>query len=1043
MLQIKLLGECSLVWDGQPIAGLGSDRLQALVAYLALHHHAPQARQRVAFQLWPDSTDTQARANLRKELSYLRRALPDPDAVLWVDTKMLQWRLGPECWLDVVAFESLIKAAEQATDGESRRSHLEQALELYRDDLLPLCDQEWIGPERERLRHMQGRALGLLIDQLEHQRDYRAAIAQGQRLLRLDPLNEATYGLLMRLYGLSGDRANALQLYHRCMTVLRDELGIDPGPAMRQLYERLLADDAVVEAEPRVEPLVETSPARRMMSPMPGRASLTPLVGRDREWATVQQWIATAPTDRPLLVLVGEPGIGKTRLLQEVQDTMQGDAQTVVLWGRGFEAEIVRPYGVWMDALRSLMAQTAQPLPPELGVLLPELGASGETPVDRSRLFDGVVQWLAQLAIAPQSVVIILDDVQWIDEASSALLHYALRLLNGLPVWMACTARAKELEENAAVMHVLQALRRERRLHTLTLAPLAADQTAELVRQVHPGVMGTDGPPLTDRIVVESGGNPLFALELARALAYGEPSHADNLDLLICDRLQRLDDAARELIPWAAALGQRFKPTLVAQVADYPLAKLLLAVEHLEREAIIRASATDRDEMSYDFAHDIVRQVAYRQLSEPRRRLVHLQIAHQLQSLAATQPDLVADVAHHAALGGDRALAASAALAAAERSLKVFAYAEAAELAQRGIQHCQGLDDRSRIRLHLGLLRVLVIAGVTGDRIAPLEGEVQQLMTQARTLGLAEDEATGYEVLLILHFDHENVVGLQQSSLRAVEASRAASPATTARMLAYGGSCLAEIGRDMARAEALLLEAQSLAARVGLQLTDIPCGLGCVYRYKGDYAEARRLLQQAWHMTQAEQDHWRECSALGYLAMTELEDGHPAAALPYCDEMARVAASMKGEGSEGAIATALAALAHYCLDAATEAAELEQAIATLHQLDTKRMLAYVLLGAAQVDLTGDRPQLAHERAERALQAAQTVNQLSDVALAQAVLIQSTVAMGQCTATLDSGLDALRQAVTPSDHRQPLSWRSRTVIEQVLQRVQPLPSSRRC
>jgi tetratricopeptide (TPR) repeat protein len=249
-------------------------------------------------------------------------------------------------------------------------------------------------------------------------------------------------------------------------------------------------------------------------------------------------------------------------------------------------------------------------------------------------------------------------------------------------------------------------------------------------------------------------------------------------------------------------------------------------------------------------------------------------------------------------------------------------------------------------------------------------------------------------------------------------------------MLAYSGSCFAEIGRDMTRAEALLLEAQSLAARVGLELFDIFSGLGCVRRHQGHYDEARSLLQRAWRLTRAEQDHWRECTYLGYLAMLELEVDEPRAALPYCREMATVAARMKGESSEGAFAAALEALANYQLGCPQASAALEEAIATLQRIDAKRMLSYVLIGAAEIDLRGDRVALARDRAVLALTAAELVNHPSEIALAGALLVRATLALGdrdQAAAHVQTLHDKL--------DRYSLSVRACTAVDDVIQKIE--------
>lgn len=1048
-LDIKLLGCFALAYGDATIAELCSGRSQALLAYLVLHRQIAQPRQRIAFSLWPESTDEQARANLRKELSRLRHALPNPDEFLRVDTKTLQWLPNGNFTLDVAGFETTVQAAEQARDRHTARDRLEQAIALYQGDLLPDLVDEWVLPERERLQQMYMRALERLVNLTEAQRDYRSALTHAQQILRVDPLNEAAYVNLMRLYGLQGDRAKALQVYHQCMTVLREELGVDPSVATRKLYEQIL-----IEEDTPKQVGVTSHSSLSVPSPLlPSRSlALSPLIGRESEWAYMQEWAGAilhgksstnssstfAGAVSQVLLLLGESGIGKTRLLEELQILAQQES-TQVVWGQSFAAETMRPYGIWIDALRAaVLAGAAEPiasnvdLPAELGFLLPELGQPSPAPPDLSHLFDAVVRLLMQWADRVP-LFIVLDDIQWIDEASSALLHYAMRLLRSAPVLFVLAARAGELVDNAAMTRVVQSLRREQRLQAMELMPLDRDRTAALMRSINAkslGLSAIDTSELSlavvDRVFVDSGGNPLFALEIARSLVQNPTTHTNTVEALIQDRLHQLDESTREVLPWAAALGRSFKPSTVAHVADYPMTKLLAAIEQLEQQGIIRPAQSVEDEMGYDFAHDIVRRAVYQQLSEPRRQLLHHQIAHKLDLQAASDNSLASNIVHHAILGGDRVLAVSAALAAAERGLKLFAYTEALELAQQGIQACQFLDPQSRILFHARLLRVCAFAGVSGDLATNAENEVHRLIDEARNLGVHEAESILLGTLLRLNFDRSNFTAVHQHSLEVVEASRFNSPVTSAQMLSYSGSCLAEIGRDMTRAEALLLEAQSQAARVGLELCDVYSGLGVVHRHYGRYAEARSLLQQSLRLVRAEQDHWRECTNLSYLAMTELEAGDPLAALPYCDRILLVADKIKGEGSEAAVANALAALVRYWLQYPKAEEELTQAIATLQQVDAKRILAYVLSGAAEVDLGSDRPELAVERARTALQNAQIVNHPSEIALSWAILVQGLLALGEYKQAATQW-EELRQKVNDRD----LSFLTLTAIDRLI------------
>ena len=765
------------------------------------------------FHLWPASADAHARANLRRELSSLRHALPNADQYIWSDAKTLQWSPNASFTLDVAEFEAAVQAAERIDDDKARRVNLEQAIHLYRDDLLPDCEDDWILPERERLRQMQGYALERLINLLSEQRAYSTALTYARQLLRLNNLNEAAYCGLMRLHQLTGDRAGALQIYHQCMTVLREELGVDPSAPTRRLYEQLLQEDEAAPQSPRDANEFISPPLPLSVSTSASTFVKSPLVGREQVWDTLCQWVSPllqsanpavtgAEVAAQAVLLLGEPGIGKTRLIEELCATIQPD-QARVLWGCGFAAEMMRPYGLWIDALRSAAIASTDNLPPELGFLLPELGQPTQVLSDPSPLFDAVVRSL--MAWADQSpLLLLLDDIQWMDEASSALLHYGIRVLHHSPVLVVCTARAGELAANAAISRVLQVLRREQRLHTLALPPLDREQTAELICSTGAISPSTLSLALANRVFMESGGNPLFALEIARSLGQDQSHYASTIEALIDDRLQQLDAATRGLLPWAAALGRSFNPSTLANVADYPMTQLLPAIEQLEQQSIIRPS-TSLPEMGYDFSHDIVRQVVYQQISAPRRQLIHQQIAHHFHQRLAEDETVISDVAHHASLGGDYGLAAKMAVIAAEQSLRLFAYTAAVEQARQGIQDAQHLSPHTRLLIQAKLLNVCALAGVRGEEAIQLEAQIQQLVRESKSQGIIEAQTIALEALVTLQFDQSNFEAVHQRSLQAAEVSRIAKPATTARILAYSGSCLAEIGRDIMRAEALLL----------------------------------------------------------------------------------------------------------------------------------------------------------------------------------------------------------------------------------------------
>jgi predicted ATPase/DNA-binding SARP family transcriptional activator len=304
VLHIHLLGEFSLVYGDRSVATVNTARLQSLFAYLVMHRDAPPPRYHLAFQFWPDSSESQARTNLRHLLHRLRGALPHADDFLRVDGVMLQWRSDAPFTLDVAEFESAIT-----------RGALQEAVDLHRGDLLPGCYDDWILRERDRLHQMLMEAIGQLIQQSETGRDYRAAIAHTQRLLRLEPLHEETYRRLMRLHALNGDRIGVVRAYGTCLTVLQRELDVEPAVGTRELYRRCLKMAAAARQVAEGMP-----PARADLGPNNLPPQLTRFIGRMREKSEVKKLVAA----RRLVTLTGAGGVGKTRLALAVAADLLG-----------------------------------------------------------------------------------------------------------------------------------------------------------------------------------------------------------------------------------------------------------------------------------------------------------------------------------------------------------------------------------------------------------------------------------------------------------------------------------------------------------------------------------------------------------------------------------------------------------------------------------------------------------------------------------------------------------------------------------------------
>src|SRR5215472_13606329 len=305
-LHIRLLGDFSLIYGDRQVTSLNTMRLQSLLAYLVLHRDVPQQRQHLAFLFWPDTTEAQARNNLRQLLHQLRQAFPPVEHFLSTDTHTLHWHPVTPFQLDVADFEqTLAEAAEGSRqhDQHALQASLEQADSLYRGELLPGCYDEWIVPERERLRQCHLQALEQLLRLLEVQGDTVTAIRSAQRLIGLDPLSEDLYRRLMRLFALNNDRASALHVYHTCVSTLQREMGIDPDPVTHEAYERLLQQES-----PAIQAIVQ--------QPLP--AATPTLIGRAREWEQLHDAWQRETLGGPHFVLVsGEAGVGKSRLAED------------------------------------------------------------------------------------------------------------------------------------------------------------------------------------------------------------------------------------------------------------------------------------------------------------------------------------------------------------------------------------------------------------------------------------------------------------------------------------------------------------------------------------------------------------------------------------------------------------------------------------------------------------------------------------------------------------------------------------------------------
>lgn len=840
-LGVRLLGELELRRDGQVVALPASKKTRALLGYLVATGQS-QRRERLCDLLWEGPDDP--RAELRWSLSKLRPLVNDRAIRLKADRERIAFE-PCDAEVDVNEVCRLV-----GIDGAAASlSELEAASTLLRGEFLdgldlPACYrfQEWCLAQRERVSALRLTVLRKLVEAQDA--SPANALVHAKTLVAADPLSEAAHAAVVRLLGRTRRFREASAHAERARHLLEQELGAPLSGALDQ------ARRAIRPAAGGGIPPQAVQTADNVSAPESRRHAPVPLIGRDPQRQKLDGYVTGVAngTAHQVLLVTGEPGIGKTRLLGYLQERIAlVGGQT--LRGRAFEAEAMRPYGVWIDALRQIPSgDIPDDLRAGLEVLRPDPGTSDSGQAGRTQLFSRVVALLMHLT-REKPLLLVLDDLQWLDEASAVLLHYTVRAFDTpSALLIACAARPGELDDNQPVTRTIRSLAHDDRLVELPLGALSADETSELLRAVEPRRDVQD-------LVAQSGGNPLFALELAWARRQGGSNPGETLAAVINGQLSRLQDRSRDLVVWAAALSRSFSATLLAKVSGLDTPKLLGALDELERRGVIQGSTDDL----YDFVHDLVRAGAYRTLSQPRRKLAHRHIAHHLAPVARDDDSFAGELARHADLGGDFVAAAEACVLAGERCLRLFASVEARFYADQGLRHIERVDEKSRrLELAIALLKIKVMAE-SGPSMRPLSGIAETLsrvVADAEAAGLAEATATGHYLLSVVHLDAGEIELAQESTMRAAEAGRAANGSSRARQIANTARCLIELETDIPRARALIAEVQTLMTAHTPHDCELDWGRGLLRRWDGRIDEAAALIERALVTARAAGDRW-------------------------------------------------------------------------------------------------------------------------------------------------------------------------------------------
>jgi DNA-binding SARP family transcriptional activator len=838
-MDYRILGPLEVLSDGGPVA-LGARRQREVLALLLMHPGEPLSRDRIVDALWGERPPPTAGKVVQNSVSALRRVL-GPAARLETLDGGYALHVAPG-ELDAERFEQRLGEGRQAlVDGDPERAAARvcDALGMWRGP--PLADlalEAFTQREIARLEERRALALELRIEADLARGRAADVIADLEALVAEHPLRERLHGQLMLALYRAGRQAEALDVFRDARLALVETLGIEPGPELRRLQDRILAQDPALELLPapaRAGPPPGGRAGGGGAVPLPralGEARGRPLFGREGALAVLRGAAEVAAAgDRRVVLVSGDAGIGKTRLAAELAAEAH-DSGWVVLYGRTDEDGLV-PYQPFVEALRHCVAHRppvpeGQPLDAELvelAGLVPELrrgladGAPDAGEPDRRRLHDAVAGILVATA-ADRPLLLVLDDLHWAGRPTLELLRHVLRATAGCAVLVLATHRDTALSAVPALADLRADLRREPFSEQLTLSGLKADGTAGLVAS---RLDAAATPDLVRRIQDATGGNPFLAEQLVRELAAAHaedpaaPPEAalerlgvpEGVREVVGRRVERLGERVAEVLVAAAIAGREFRLDVLEALFE-PAGDALTAVEHaVDARLVVETAEVDR----FAFCHALVRETLYALPTASRRVRLHRRVGEALERCGGARP---AELAHHfyaaRAVGGAEKAAVYGRAAVGEAA-QARAYEQAAALGRRALEALEllgaGAEER-RCEARLELASALEQAG----EVAESRERYAEAARDARALGLPGPlarAALGFAKWQPYGIVDEPAVALLEDALAALPAVDDPVRASVLGLLA------ARLDPEAApeRRERLLAEAVAMARRLG------------------------------------------------------------------------------------------------------------------------------------------------------------------------------------------------------------------------------------
>lgn len=726
-LRVRLLGGFRLRMDGSPLPRPGTRKACALLAYLLVHRDRAHPREVLAGLFWPDHPTDKALRSLSTALWHIRNVLPGDEYIL-AGPQTVSFNVDSDYWLDVDAFvaKSAVRMAEPPGDVVEREKaaevvvDLEDAVALYRGEFMEGHYDDWCLQERYHLEVCYLETLQGLIVRHEALGAPQEALRYAELLLARDPLREDIQCAAIRLHAALGNHAEAVRQAWWCRAVLLSELGTELSPETVALCDQLLGPAWRREPDERLS--IETSvPPRRGAALLLDRP---PFVGREAEWKTLlSHWERVCSGQGHVVLVSGEAGVGKTRLVEELAQHVQQRGNGVFKV-RCYEYERQLPYGPLADLLRGIVASgdasVFERLPAwqlaELALLAPDLAAHLPAPAAartgdrwRPRILRAVTHLLFCLA-EKAPLMLALEDAHWINDSTLAWLHYLARRVADAPVLLVATYRSEEVGPDHPLRGMALQLRQEALATDLELSCLSQ---AALARWM----VGAD-ETLVMRVHRQTEGNPFFILETLRALVedgairfedgrWVEEGGADALPVpssvseLIEVRLARLSSTARQLASVAAVMGHTFDSGVVEHAYGQEEEAALAGWDELLRRRLVEEGDSP-SVAEYQFSHHLVREVIYQGLHYRRRRRLHRLVGEAMEGLyASADPEHSAgQMAHHFERAHEPERALTWLVVAGEQARRSYAQQEALGYFRRALdlldpQRADGLAARA------------------------------------------------------------------------------------------------------------------------------------------------------------------------------------------------------------------------------------------------------------------------------------------------------------------------------------------------------------